>query len=179
MIENTNTPFSLTILEFGYKRLFRKTIAAREKESTRLVGGRDIWQGGGYDYRSSKGIEEVEKRVGMNPQGVDALVAHGHRVLVERGAGEGGGFCDQEYRKAGAMLVEKAKDVWNEAEIVVKVKEPLEPEFPVMRSGQVLFTYLHLAANRELTLELMERRIVGTAMKLFRGKMDPFPFFGQ
>lgn len=108
-----------------------------------------------------KEIKEVERRVGMTPQGVDALVAHGHRVLVERGAGEGSGFSDQEYRKAGAMLVEKAKDVWNEAELVVKVKEPLEPEFPLMRSGQVLFTYLHLAANRELTLELMERRIVG------------------
>ena len=79
-----------------------------------------------------KEIKEVEKRVGMTPQGVDALVAHGHRVLVERGAGEGSGFSDQEYRKAGAMLVEKAKDVWNEAEIVVKVKEPLEPEFPLM-----------------------------------------------
>ena len=98
-----------------------------------------------------KEIKEVEKRVGMTPQGVDALVAHGHRVLVERGAGEGSGFSDQEYRKAGAILVEKAKDVWNEAEIVVKVKEPLEPEFPLMRSGQVVFTYLHLAANRELT----------------------------
>jgi len=99
--------------------------------------------------------------VGMTPQGVDALVAHGHRALVERGAGEGSGFSDQEYRKAGAILVEKAEDVWNEAEMVVKVKEPLEPEFPLMRSGQVLFTYLHLAANRELTLALMERRVVG------------------
>ena len=122
-----------------------------------------------------KEIKEVEKRVGMTPQGVDALVAHGHRVLVERGAGEGSGFSDQEYRKAGAMLVEKAKDVWNEAEIVVKVKEPLEPEFPLMRSGQVLFTYLHLAANRELTLELMERRIVGIGYETVQGQDGSLP----
>jgi alanine dehydrogenase len=108
-----------------------------------------------------KEIKEDEKRVGMTPQGVDALVAHGHRVLVERTAGEGSGFSDQEYRKAGAILIERAKDVWGEAEIVVKVKEPLESEFPLMRPGQILFTYLHLAANRELTLKLMERRIVG------------------
>ena len=71
-----------------------------------------------------KEIKEVEKRVGMTPQGVDALVAHGHRVLVERGAGEGSGFSDQEFRKAGATLVEEAKDVWEGAGMVVKVKEP-------------------------------------------------------
>jgi alanine dehydrogenase len=82
-----------------------------------------------------KEIKEGEKRVGMTPQGVDALIAHGHHVLVERKAGEGSGFSDQEYRKTGATLVEKAKDVWGEAEIVVKVKEPLESEFPVMRPG--------------------------------------------
>lgn len=122
-----------------------------------------------------KEIKEVEKRVGMTPQGVDALVAHGHRVLVERGAGEGSGFSDQEYRKAGAILVEKAKDVWNEAEIVVKVKEPLEPEFPLMRSGQVVFTYLHLAANRELTLELMERRVVGIGYETVQGQDGSLP----
>lgn len=107
-----------------------------------------------------KEIKEGEKRVGMTPQGVDALVAHGHRVLVEKGAGEGSGFSDQEYQKAGAVLVDETKKVWGEAEIVVKVKEPLDPEFPLMKSGQVLFTYLHLAANRELTLELIQRRIV-------------------
>jgi len=122
-----------------------------------------------------KEIKEVERRVGMTPQGVDALVAHGHRVLVERGAGEGSGFSDLEYRKAGAILVEKANDVWNEAEIVVKVKEPLEPEFRLMRSGQVLFTYLHLAANRELTLELMERRIVGIGYETVQGQDGSLP----
>jgi len=120
-------------------------------------------------------IKEGEKRVGMTPQGVDALVAHGHRVLVERRAGEGSGFSDREYKEAGATLVEKARDVWNEGEIVVKVKEPLEPEFPLMRPGQILFTYLHLAANRELTLKLMERRIVGIGYETVQGQDGSLP----
>jgi alanine dehydrogenase len=122
-----------------------------------------------------KEIKEVEKRVGMTPQGVDALVAHGHRVLVERSAGEGSGFSDQEYKKAGAILVEEAKDVWIGAEIVVKVKEPLEPEFPLMRPGQILFTYLHLAADRELTLKLMERRIVGIGYETVQSQDGTLP----
>lgn len=122
-----------------------------------------------------KEIKDGEKRVGMTPQGVDALVAHGHRVLVERKAGEGSGFSDQEYRKAGATLVEGAKDVWDEADIVVKVKEPLEPEFPLMRPGQVLFTYLHLAADRKLTLKLMERRIVGIGYETVQGQDGSLP----
>ncbi len=122
-----------------------------------------------------KEIKDGEKRVGMTPQGVDALVAHGHRVLVERTAGEGSGFSDQEYREAGATLVEGAKHVWGEAEIVVKVKEPLEPEFPLMRPDQVLFTYLHLAANRELTLKLMERRIVGIGYETVQGQDGSLP----
>jgi len=123
----------------------------------------------------SKEIKEGEKRVGMTPQGVDALVSHGHRVLVERKAGEGSGFSDQEYRKAGAILVEKAKDVWDESEIVVKVKEPLEPEFPLMRPGQVLFTYLHLAANQELTLKLMECRIVAIGYETVQSQDGALP----
>jgi alanine dehydrogenase len=122
-----------------------------------------------------KEIKEAEKRVGMTPQGVDALVAHGHRVLVEKRAGKGSGFSDREYRKAGATLVEGAKDVWEGADMVVKVKEPLEPEFPLMRSGQVLFTYLHLAANRELTLKLMERRIVGIGYETVQGQDGSLP----
>lgn len=120
-------------------------------------------------------IKEGEKRVGMTPQGVDALVAHGHRVFVERRAGEGSGFSDREYKEAGATLVEKARDIWNEGEIVVKVKEPLEPEFPLMRPGQILFTYLHLAANRELTLKLMECRIVGIGYETVQGQDGSLP----
>jgi alanine dehydrogenase len=122
-----------------------------------------------------KEIKNGEKRVGMTPQGVDALVSHHHRVLVEKGAGTGSGFSDHEYGKTGAILVDKSKDVWSEADLVVKVKEPLEPEFPLMRPGQVLFTYLHLAANRELTLKLMERRIVGIGYETVQGKDGSLP----
>ena len=122
-----------------------------------------------------KEIKDGEKRIGMTPQGVDALVAHGHRVLVERGAGEGSGFTDEEYRKAGSTLVERARGLWSDADIIVKVKEPLEPEFPLMRPGQVLFTYLHLAADRELTLKLMERRIVGIGYETVQGQDGSLP----
>jgi len=122
-----------------------------------------------------KEIKEGEKRVGMIPQGVDALVAHGHRVLVEKGAGIGSGFSDEEYQEAGAILVEWAKDVWMEAEMMVKVKEPLEPEFSFMRPGQILFTYLHLAADRELTLKLMERRIVGIGYETVQARDGSLP----
>jgi alanine dehydrogenase len=110
-----------------------------------------------------KEIKTAEKRVAVTPQGVDALVAHRHRVLVEKGAGQGSGFSDQEYQSAGAIVVEKAKDVWTEADLVIKVKEPLEPEFSLMRPGQTLFTYLHLAADQKLTERLLERRIIGIA----------------
>jgi alanine dehydrogenase len=122
-----------------------------------------------------KEIKNGEKRVGMTPQGVDALVSHHHRVLVEKGAGIGSGFSDHEYGKTGAVLVDKSKDVWSEADLVVKVKEPLELEFPLMRPGQVLFTYLHLAANQELTLKLMERRIVGIGYETVQGKDGSLP----
>ena len=108
-----------------------------------------------------KEIKNGEKRVAMTPQGVDALASHHHRVLVEKRAGEGSGFSDGEYQRAGAILVERGRDVWGEADMVVKVKEPLEPEIPLMRPGQILFTFLHLAADRDLTLKLMERRIIG------------------
>jgi alanine dehydrogenase len=108
-----------------------------------------------------KEIKDGEKRVAMTPQGVDALVSHRHGVFVEKGAGEGSGFSDHEYQRAGATLVEKAEDIWKEADMIVKVKEPLQPEFLWMRPGQVLFTYLHLAADRTLTERLIERRIIG------------------
>jgi len=108
-----------------------------------------------------KEIKVGEKRVAVTPQGVDALAAHRHRALVEKGAGEGSGFADHEYEKVGATLLERSEDVWAEADMVVKVKEPLEPEFPLMRRGQILFTFLHLAADRNLTLKLLDRRIIG------------------
>lgn len=122
-----------------------------------------------------KEIKNGEKRVAVTPQGVDALVAHHHRVLVVKGAGSGSGFSDREYEKAGAKVVEGKEDIWNEAHMVVKVKEPLEPEFPLMRPGQIIFTYLHLAADRELTHRLMESRIVGIGYETIQERDGSLP----
>ena len=122
-----------------------------------------------------KEVKVAERRVAMTPQGVDALVAHHHRVLVQKGAGEGSGFADQEYEKAGGTLVNKKEDVWSKAEMIVKVKEPLEPELPLMRKGQILFTYLHLAADRELTLKMMESRIIGIAYETVQERDGSLP----
>jgi alanine dehydrogenase len=122
-----------------------------------------------------KEIKVGEKRVAVTPQGVDALVAHQHRILVEKGAGEGSGFSDQEYQTAGAILVTKKEDVWGEADMIVKVKEPLDPEFPLMRLRQVLFTYLHLAADRALTAKLMKQRIIGIGYETVQERDGSLP----
>ncbi len=120
-------------------------------------------------------IKESEKRVAVTPQGVDALVSHHHRVLVERGAGEGSGFADKEYKKIGAVIVERREEVWHEAEMIVKVKEPLESEFPLMKPGLILFTFLHLAADRDLTLKLLECRIVGLGYETMQERDGSLP----
>jgi alanine dehydrogenase len=122
-----------------------------------------------------KEIKNGEKRVAVTPQGVDALVSHHHRVLAERGAGGGSGFSDKEYEKVGASIVEKKEMIWNEADMIVKVKEPLEPEFSLMRRGQVLFTFLHLAADQELTNRLMESRIVAIGYETIQERDGSLP----
>ena len=104
-----------------------------------------------------KEIKTGENRVGLTPVGAKALVAAGHRVLVQHGAGEGSGFPDAEYGAAGAELVSRA-DAWG-AELVVKVKEPIGDEFTYFRPGLVLFTYLHLVAAPKLTRELVNKRV--------------------
>ena len=98
-----------------------------------------------------KEIKNNENRVAMTPAGVFELVNRGHQVLVETSAGVGSGFSNQDYLAAGAKIVETAKEVWAQAEMIVKVKEPIAAEYPHMRKGQVLFTYLHLAASKDCT----------------------------
>jgi alanine dehydrogenase len=110
-----------------------------------------------------KEIKDNEYRVSVTPGGVQQLAEDGHRVLVERGAGEGSGFADDEYAEAGAELISGAADVWRKAEMIMKVKEPLLREYGHLREGLVLYTYLHLAANEELTLELVARKVTGIA----------------
>ncbi|HTR43949.1 MAG TPA: alanine dehydrogenase [Pseudomonadales bacterium] len=103
-----------------------------------------------------KEIKEQEYRVAMLPSGAYQLTKHGHQVVVERGAGVGSGFPDSEYEQAGATLVGTHAAVFEKADLIVKVKEPLASEYPLLRKGQILFTYLHLAADRALTEALMK-----------------------
>jgi alanine dehydrogenase len=98
-----------------------------------------------------KEIKTNENRIALVPAGAEALVAAGHSVLVERGAGEGSGFADELYTGVGASVAPDADSVWRDAEMILKVKEPIEPEWPRIRRGQVLFTYFHFAANEPLT----------------------------
>src|SRR5205807_1268158 len=104
----------------------------------------------GEPYQS---LDQVLATVG-GPTGDE--VADGHTVLVEQGAGLGSGFSDAAYRAAGATLVTRAGDVWSKSEMVVKVKEPIEPEWPCMRKGQVVFTYFHFAASEALTQAVLK-----------------------
>ena len=110
-----------------------------------------------------KEVKNHEYRVAITPIGVHELVAHGHEVFVEKDAGVGSQIDDAEYVAAGATIVDTADDVWGEAEMVLKVKEPIAEEYHRMREGQVLFTYLHLAADQPLTEELVKRKVTGIA----------------
>jgi len=110
-----------------------------------------------------KEVKNHEYRVAMTPVGVHELVSHGHEVHVEKDAGVGSSIGDEEYVAAGARIVDSADDVWGDAEMVLKVKEPVAEEYHRMRDGQVLFTYLHLAADRPLTEELTKRKVTAIA----------------
>lgn len=122
-----------------------------------------------------KEIKDNEYRVGLTPAGVRALSDAGHRVLVEKNAGEGSGFEDALYQRAGAAIIDSADDVWAEGEMIVKVKEPIEPEYPRLREGQLLFTYLHLAPVKELTGQLLERKVTGIAYETITDRRGGLP----
>jgi alanine dehydrogenase len=110
-----------------------------------------------------KEIKDNENRVAAIPAGVQALVARGHKVLVQKGAGAGSGISDQSFEAAGAKIVGTARQVFKDAELILKVKEPLPPEYDLLRPDQILFTYLHLAPDLELTKAILRRKIVGIA----------------
>jgi alanine dehydrogenase len=122
-----------------------------------------------------KEIKKHEYRVGLTPQHTISYIEHGHRVLIEKGAGLGSGFSDEEYMKAGAAIVEDAADIWAQAEMIVKVKEPLLAEYGLMKEDQILFTYLHLAADKALTLALMERKTIGVAYETIVDRAGGLP----
>ena len=107
-----------------------------------------------------KEIKNNECRVGMTPAGVAELVKHGHTVFVQNTAGTGSGFADEMYAEAGAVILPDMESVYREAEMIVKVKEPIEPEYSLVREGQVVFTYFHFACERELTEAMMRSKAV-------------------
>lgn len=122
-----------------------------------------------------KEIKDNEYRVGLTPAGVNALVNAGHALFVQKSAGEGSGFDDDQYVKAGAKIVETADDAWGEGDMVVKVKEPVAPEYPRMRENQLLFTYLHLAPEFELTKQMLERKVTGVAYETIVDRQGRLP----
>jgi alanine dehydrogenase len=110
-----------------------------------------------------KEIKEQEQRVALLPSAASQLTRRGHSVVVQKNAGIGSGYPDDDYVKAGAEIVDQAKEVFARADMIVKVKEPLEAEFPLLRKGQILFTYLHLAASKSLTEALLKSGVTGIA----------------
>ncbi len=110
-----------------------------------------------------KEIKDNEYRVGLTPAGVKTLCDYGHTILIETHAGEGSGINDDEYRTAHGEIVNSCDEIWERADMIVKVKEPVGPEYRRMREGQLLFTYLHLAPDSKLTKVLLERKVTGIA----------------
>ncbi|MEJ7618283.1 MAG: hypothetical protein WKF30_15255, partial [Pyrinomonadaceae bacterium] len=117
---------------------------------------------------------KTEYRVGLVPAGALPVDA-GHKVYVERRAGEGSGFEDALYERAGATLLDSPDEVWGQAEMIVKVKEPIAPEYTRLGDGQLLFTYLHLAPAHELTRQLLERNVTGVAYETITDKRGTLP----
>ncbi len=122
-----------------------------------------------------KEVKNREYRVALTPVGAHELTAHNHEVLVERGAGLGSQIPDEEYEAAGARIVDSADDVWGEADLVLKVKEPVAEEYHRMREGLTLFTYLHLAADKPLTQELLRRKVTAIAYETVQQSSGALP----
>ncbi|MGW6427071.1 alanine dehydrogenase [Nocardia sp. NPDC055053] len=120
-------------------------------------------------------VKPQEFRVALTPAGATELAAHGHEVLVQAGAGTGSGFGDEDYLAAGARIVPDADAVWAEAGLILKVKEPIAQEYSLMRRGQVLFTYLHLAASKECTDAILDCGITAIAYETVRAADGSLP----
>jgi alanine dehydrogenase len=122
-----------------------------------------------------KEVKDNEFRVALTPEGARELTAAGHQVLVEEGAGEGSSLFEDRYKRAGAEFVAGAEDVWRQADMILKVKEPVESEYGHLREGQILFTYLHLAAVRSLTEALVERNVKAVAYETVEDPVGRLP----
>lgn len=122
-----------------------------------------------------KEIKDNENRVGLVPAGVHALVQDGHTVLVQDHAGDGSGISNEEYVAAGGQIVAKASEIFSRADMIIKVKEPVGPEYQMLRKGQLLFTYLHLAPAPELTKMLLDKEVTGVAYETIRLANNSLP----
>lgn len=122
-----------------------------------------------------KEIKNNENRVGLTPAGVKELVQHGHDLYVQHTAGEGSGFADEEYMAAGATILPTIEDVYATADMIVKVKEPIAPEYPLVRKDQVLFTYFHFASDEELTEAMIKSGATCIAYETVRDKAGALP----
>lgn len=122
-----------------------------------------------------KEIKNNENRVGLTPAGVKELVQHGHDLYVQHTAGEGSGFADEEYAAAGATILPTIEDVYATADMIVKVKEPIAPEYPLVKKGQVLFTYFHFASDEELTEAMLKSGATCIAYETVRDRAGALP----
>jgi alanine dehydrogenase len=116
-----------------------------------------------------------EYRVAMIPVGVEELTRCGHRVLIQTGAGQGSGIADEQYAVCGAEIISRPEEIWRRADLIVKVKEPLPPEWPLLRPGQIVFTYFHFAADEELTRAVMQSSIVAIAYETIKDSRGNLP----
>ena len=122
-----------------------------------------------------KEIKDNENRIAMTPAGVEALVADGHEVLVQSGGGAGSGISDDEFRKAGAKMAKKAAEIFAAVDMIVKVKEPLPEEYPLIRKGQILYTFFHFAASRDLTDAMIDSGAICVAYETVEDERGRLP----
>lgn len=122
-----------------------------------------------------KETKNNEYRVGLLPVGVEMLLKAGHQVLVEKNAGAGSGISDEKYQASGAQLVGNAAEVFSQAELIIKIKEPLPQEYPYLREGQLIFTYFHFSASRELTEAMLQKKIIAFAYETLQTENGELP----
>ena len=122
-----------------------------------------------------KELTNYELRVGLTPENVQEYVKNGHTVYVEKNAGMGSSFTNEDYLHYGAIIADTAKEVWDKSDMIVKVKEPLKQEFELMRKNQIIYAYLHLAANESLTKELIKKQVTTVAYETLKDKNGNLP----
>ena len=120
-------------------------------------------------------VKDDEYRVGINPESAKAYLAAGHTVLIETNAGVGSGFTDEKYQEIGCHIIETAQEVWEKAEMMIKVKEPAKSEYELLKENSILYTYLHLAADKELTQKMAEKKVIGVAYETVQYPGEDLP----